>query len=176
MNHMMIVTVMVTFLSAMLIAIMVSLPVSFSQEQSNNSNTNNTVVTKTSSNSYIIMDNGFELVGAFDTVYTITGSSDSINKSKDSVISIIQDDFDNTPSIGYIRVANVTDVLGAVSNQTGAEIQNPFVDMQTINSTIITELSDSINSASGFNLTTVTIKCDFGMNVKDWKCEDHGIM
>ncbi len=160
-------SLMGTFLSATLIAVMTSLPLSFAQEQVG--------ITKTATDSYFIKDDGAELVGAFDKVYTITGSSNSLNKSKDSIISIIQDDFDNSPTTGYIRLANITDVLGAISNQTGPEIRLPFVDQLTANSTITQELTDSIDSAFGRNLTTVTIKCDFGMNIKDWQCKNHGI-
>jgi hypothetical protein len=161
-----------TLFIAILTAAMANLQLSFAQEQieNNDDSNNNTKITKTSTNSYIIVDDGPELVGAFDTIYTISGSSESLNKSKESILSIIQDDLDNSPTIGYIRAE--------ASNQTqteGVGLPNPFVDLRTINSTVTQQLSDSINSASALNSTIVEIKCDFGMNIMDWKCEDHGI-
>ncbi|HZD34611.1 MAG TPA: hypothetical protein VE130_05360 [Nitrososphaeraceae archaeon] len=161
-----------TLFIAILTAAVANFPLSLAQEQIENNSNNNTKITKTSTNSYIIVDDGPELVGAFDIVYTITGSSESLNKSKESIVSIVQDDLDNSPTIGYIRAA------AAAGNQTqteGVGLPNPFVDLQTINSTVIQQLSNSINSASALNLTIVEIKCDFGMNIRDWKCEDHGI-
>lgn len=152
----MIITLMWAFLSAILIAVVINMPFSFAQERVGNSST---IITKTSTVSYIIIDDGHELVGGFGTVYTITGSSNSLNDSKESAIPIIQDDFDNSPTIGYIRAANVTDIFGGASNnqtQTeAAELPNPFVDQQRINSTIIRELSDSIDSAFGLNLDSI---------------------
>lgn len=161
-----------TLIIAILTAAVANLPLSLAQEQLKNISNDNTKITKTSTNSYIIVDDGPELVGAFDNLYTITGSSESLNKSKESIVSIVQDDLDNSPTIGYIRA-------GEAGNQTqtkGVGLPNPFVDLQTINSTAIQQLSDSINSASTLNLTIVEIKCNFGMNIKDWKCEDHGIL
>ena len=159
-----------TLFIAILTAAVANLPLSLAQVQLENNSNDNTKITKTSTNSYIIVDDGPELVGAFDNIYTITGSSESLNKSKELIVSIVQDDLDNSPTIGYIRA-------GAAGNQTqteGAGLPNPFVDLQAINSTATQQLSDSINSASALNLTIVEIKCNFGMNIKDWKCEDHG--
>lgn len=161
-------------------------PLSFSQSVSNSTSlapqsniprgqeTNSTVyITKTSTNSYNIVNDQTGLVGAFDTSYAITGNSNSLNKSKDIIISIIQADFDNSPTIGYVRAQNVTEGTGGLSPATS--IANPFVDQQTINSTITQELSNTLNTAHSMNSTTVTIKCDFGMKIRDWKCETHGL-
>jgi hypothetical protein len=164
-------TLVWTLVFATLTAAVANLPLSFAQEQIGNNSNDNTKITKTSTNSYIIVDDGPELVGAFDMVYAITGSSESLNKSKESIVSIIQDDLDNSPTIGYIRA----DAAGNQIQTEGVGLPNPFVDLQTINSTVIQQLSDSINSAAALNLTIVEIKCDFGMNIRDWKCEDHGI-
>ena len=112
-------------------------------------------------------------MNAIDSVYTVTGSSNSLNKSKELIVSIIQDDSDNSPTIGYVRAANVTDEAGEPSPS--ESLVNPFVDQQTINSTITQELSGAIDSAYARNFTMVAIKCDFGMNIRDWHCEDHSI-
>jgi hypothetical protein len=134
----------------------------------------NTVhITKTSTNSYDIVDDSTGLVSAFDAVYTITGGSNSLNKSKDLIVSIIQDDYDHSSTVGYVRAENITDKVG---EPTPADsLVNPFVDQQIINSTITNELTDAIDSAHSLNFTTVVVKCDFGMNIREWKCDNHGI-
>jgi hypothetical protein len=95
-----------TLFTTILMSVSYVLVPSFSQEQASvidNSNSSvssssssldftqgqqskNTVhITKTSTNSYDIVDDSTGLVSAFDTVYTITGSSNSLNKSKDLI-------------------------------------------------------------------------------------------
>ena len=130
-------------------------------------------ITKTSTNSYDIVDDSTGLVSAFDTVYTITGSSNSLNQSKDLIVSIIQDDYDHSSTIGYVRAENTTDKVGEPTP--AASLVNPFVDQQTINSTITNELTGAIDSAHSLNFATVVIKCDFGMNIREWNCDNHGI-
>ena len=134
----------------------------------------NTVhITKTSTNSYDIVDDSTGLASAFDTVYTITGSSNSLNKSKDLIVSIIQDDYNHSSTIGYVRAENITDKVGEPTP--ASSLVNPFVDQQTINSKITNELTGAIDSAHSLNFTTVVVKCDFGMNIREWKCDNHGI-
>ena len=134
----------------------------------------NTVhITKTSTNSYDIVDDSTGLASAFDTVYTITGSSNSLNKSKDLIVSIIQDDYNHSSTIGYVRAENITDKVGEPTP--ASSLVNPFVDQQTINSKITNELTGAIDSAHSLNFTTVVVKCDFGMNIREWNCDNHGI-
>src|SRR5215207_3947131 len=75
-------------------------PSNILQEQEMNS-TNNIHIRKTSANSYNIVDGQTVLMGTFGTTYEVTGSSNSLNKSKDLIISTIQDDYDSSPTIGY---------------------------------------------------------------------------
>lgn len=153
-----------------------TLPVSSSSSPNilQESPSKNTVhITKTSTNSYDIVDDLTGLVSAFDTVYTITGSSNSLNKSKDLIVSIIQDDYNHSSTIGYVRAENITDKVGEPTP--AASLVNPFVDQQTINSKITNGLTGAIDSAHSLNFTTVVVKCDFGMNIREWKCDNHGI-
>ena len=156
-------------------------PSNILQEQETNS-TNNIHIMKTSANSYNLVNGQTALVGTFDTTYAITGGSNSLNKSKDLIISTIQDDFDKSPIIGYVRTGNASDVfeMGDSTAQTRAHIPasipNPFVDQHTINSTIAQELSRTIASAQSLNFTIVEIRCDFGMNIQNWQCEDHSLL
>lgn len=136
-------------------------------EQQRNS-TDNIHIMKTSANSYNIVDSQTVLVGIFHTTYGVTGSSNSLNKSKDIIISTIQDDFNSSPTIGYVRAGNTSEVSGL-----GAYIPNPFADQQRINSTIAQELSHAITYADSQNFTIVAVECNFGMNVENWHCEEY---
>ena len=177
--------------SVILIHIFLALPYSFSQptdgspffepqlsalqrQQQEMSSVNNTVhITTSSTSSYNIVESQTGLVGAFDTLYLITGSSDSLDSSKKIIISTIQNDFNNSPTIGYIRLDNVTEGIGGASLP--ASVVNPFADQRMINSTITQHITSAIDSAHSLNNAMVAIKCDFGMIIKEWQCNHHGI-
>jgi hypothetical protein len=178
--------------SIILIHIFLALPYSFSQptdgspffepqlsalqrQQQEMSSVNNTVhITKSSTSSYNIVESQTGLVGAFDTLYLITGSSDSVDSSKKIIISTIQNDFNNSPTIGYIRLDNVTEEIGGASLP--ASVVNPFADQRMINSTITQHITSAIDSAHSLNNAMVAIKCDFGMIIGEWQCNHHGII
>lgn len=168
-----------------------SFPLSLSQEETRstqNMTDNNSLtlsdqskgivqITKTATASYNIVNGSTGLLGTFDTAYTITGSSDSLSKSKDMIITMVTSDFDKSPTIGYIRAADVEHIFD-VSNKTYSSppaLPNPFADEQTINYTLSQEISNAIDAAQNIKFTTVAIQCNFGMNIMDWKCKDHGI-
>ena len=168
-----------------------SFPLSLSQEETRltqNTTDNNSLtlsdqskgtiqITKTATTSYNIVKDSTGLLGTFDTIYTITGSSDSLSKSKDLIITMVTSDFDKSATIGYIRAADVEHIFD-VSNKTDASppaLPNPFADEQTINYTLSQEISNSIDAAQNIKFTTVAIQCNFGMNIMDWKCKDHGV-
>lgn len=168
-----------------------SFPLSLSQEQTSsmqNTTDNNLLtlsdqskgivqITKTDTSSYYIVNDSTGLLGTFDTTYTITGSSDSLSKSKDMIITMVASDFNKSPTIGYIRAADVEHIFD-ISNKTDSSppaLPNPFADEQTINYTLSQEISNSIDAAQKIKFTTVAIQCNFGMNIMDWKCKDHGI-
>jgi hypothetical protein len=178
--------------SIILIHIFIALPYSFSQpidgspffepqlsalqrQQQEMSGVNNTVhITKSSTSSYNIVESQTGLIGAFDTLYLITGSSDSLDSSKKTIISTIQNDFNNSPTIGYIRLDNVTEEIGGASLP--ASVVNPFADQRMINSTITQLITSEIDSAHSLNNAMVVIKCDFGMIIGEWRCNHHGII
>jgi hypothetical protein len=178
--------------SIILIHIFLALPYSFSQptdgstffepqlsalqrQQQEMRSVNNTVhIIKSSTGSYNIVESQTGLVGAFDTLYLITGSSDSLDSSKKIVISTIQNDFNNSPTIGYIRLDNVTEEIGGASLP--ASVVNPFADQRMINSTITQHITSAIDSAHSLNNAMVAIKCDFGMIIGEWQCNHHGII
>ena len=134
-------------------------------------------ITKTDSSSFNIINESTGLLGTFDTLYTITWSSDSLYKSKDLIVTMITSDFDKSPTIGYVRAADIEHVfdISNKSNSLPPALPNPFADEQTINSTLTLVISEAIDSAQSIGFTIVAIQCNFGMNIMDWKCKDHGI-
>src|SRR5687768_15681188 len=115
-------------------------------------------------------------LGIFIIEYS-SGSSDSLYKSKDLIITMITSDFDKSPTVGYVRAADVEHVfdISNKSNSLPPALPNPFADEQTINSTLTLVISEAIDSAQSIGFTVVAIQCNFGMNIMDWKCKDHGI-
>jgi hypothetical protein len=132
-------------------------------------------ILRDSTATYNIVDNQTQFIGPFDTTYFILGIRDSLNGSKDFILSTIRDDFKNSPTIGYIRAGNATADL-SVTNQSQGRIglPNPFVDLSEINQTIDQQVGDAIGSAQALNSAAVTIRCDFDGDIKDWKCVVHG--
>ena len=178
-------------LGTILFLTLTSLPTSLSQEpaisiQNSTDDTSLTLsdqskgivqVAKTATSSFNIINESTGLLGTFDNIYTITGSSDSLNKSKDLIITMITSDFDKSPTIGYVRAADIEHVfdISNKSNSLPPALPNPFADEQTINSTLTLIISEAIDSAQSIGFTIVAIQCNFGMNIMDWKCKDHGI-
>jgi hypothetical protein len=130
-------------------------------------------IVKDSTTSYSIVNNETEFIGAFDTTYSISGNIESLNGSHDAIISVIQDDFNSSPTIGYIKAGNSSASSSAESpTSNNLTLPNPFVDSTTINNTISQKVSDAIESLDGHDQPIVDIKCDFDMNIEGWKCEN----
>src|SRR5688500_15264057 len=94
-------------------------------------------------------------LGIFIIEYS-SGSSDSLYKSKDLIITMITSDFDKSPTVGYVRAADVEHVfdISNKSNSLPPALPNPFADEQTINSTLTLVISEAIDSAQsiGFKI------------------------
>ena len=138
----------------------------------------NVQITKIATSSYNIMNDTTGLLGTFDNIYTITGSSDSLSKSKDVIITLITSDFGKSPTLGYIRAVDVEhmfDTSNRSDSSSPLALPNPFVDEQTINYTLNQEISNAIDAAKNIQFSTIAIQCNFGINIIDWKCKDHGI-
>src|ERR671910_769101 len=117
-------------LGTILFLTLTSLPTSLSQEpaisiQNTTDDTSLTLsdqskgivqIAKTAISSFNIINESTGLLGTFDNLYTITGSSDSLNKSKDLIITMITSDFDKSPTIGYVRAADIEHVFD-ISNK-----------------------------------------------------------
>ncbi|HZC49255.1 MAG TPA: hypothetical protein VE244_09365 [Nitrososphaeraceae archaeon] len=139
-------------------------------------------IIKDTTNSYTI-SSGFTSIGTFDTTYTILGNITSIKNATDLIITTITKDYDSTPTIGYVKVAPQKTSQGEASSSPPpppspqpSTIANPFADKATINQRIITEIQKAIESAAKSNFVNLEIKCDFGMDLSDWKCSSHDLL
>jgi hypothetical protein len=148
----------------------------FAQTSSSASSFSAIHITKYTTNSYTI-SSGFSSIGTFDTTYTILGNITSIQNARDLIISTITKDYDSTPTIGYVKVAPQKTADGeASSSSQPSTIANPFADKATINQRIITEIDKAMESSAKSNFVNLEIKCDFGMDLSDWKCSSHGLL
>ena len=74
-------------------------------------------VQKTSQNDFTVT-NGASYVGStFDTTYMMTGTQADFIKARDALISAVTEDFDKSPTIGYITMDNTSNQTG--TNMTG---------------------------------------------------------
>ncbi len=127
-------------------------------------------ITKHMINSYTISSDSSS-IDTFGTNYTILGNKDSIKKEQKLVTSTIKDDFNKSPIIGYVKASAKTTTSPAV-----ATLPNPFADKTTINQKIETEINNALSSTVNTNFAKISIQCDFGMNLPDWKCKSHGLL
>ncbi len=148
----------------------------FAQTSSSSAASSSAVhITKDTTNSYTL-SSGFTSIGTFDTTYTIVGNITSIENTRDLIISTITKDYDSTPTVGYVKVApQNTSREDASSSSQQSTIANPFADKATINQRITTEIQKAIESAAKSNFVNLEIRCDFGMDLSDWKCSSHSI-
>ena len=149
----------------------------FAQTSSSASSFSAVHITKYTTNSYTI-SSGFSSIGTFDTTYTILGNITSIQNARDLIISTITKDYDSTPTIGYVKVAPQKTAEGEASSSSSqpSTIANPFADKATINQRITTEIDKAMESSAKSNFVNLEIKCDFGMDLSDWKCSSHGLL
>lgn len=121
--------------------------------------------------SYNLVNNETEFVGAFDTTYSISGDSMSLMNSHDAIISMVQNDFNRSPTIGYIKVGNSSDSSAdGTQSSSSLTLPNPFADSALVNQTISQTISTAIESVGGLDVPMIDIKCDFDANIEDWKC------
>ena len=129
-------------------------------------------VAKTSEGNFTII-NGASYVGpSFDTTYTMTGTAPNFTKARDTLITSIIDDFDKSPTIGYIKMNNTNNQS---SGNTG--LANPFVSQDQINQkirSVLTYALDKIEKPIGITPNvgdSREIKCKFGNVLNDFWCD-----
>jgi hypothetical protein len=144
---------------------------SYSQTDATKSQSSiNTVhIIKDASNSYAL-SSGSSHIGTFDTSYMIIGSIPSLKESKNLISSTITKDYASSPVIGYV-IAHKNK-----SDSTSTTLANPFADKATINEKIKSKILTSIDSSQKLKTAKAEIKCNFGMEISDWKCSTHSIL
>ncbi len=127
-------------------------------------------ITGENKNTYTI-SSGFATIDNFVTIYTITGGLNSIKSSSDLIISTITKDFDSNANIGYVRSGFSSPQQNQQQQQN--TLPNPFVDKSMINETISTAIQNAISSSSTSVGGYTQIKCNFGMNLADYSCNNN---
>ncbi|HSA75320.1 MAG TPA: hypothetical protein VLE21_03950 [Candidatus Nitrosocosmicus sp.] len=128
-------------------------------------------ITKSTSNTYTLVNDTAFIKPFFDTTYIISGNSSSINNSQNIINSTIINDFMSSPTSGYIiQSINTTNMNGNLSTALPS-LPNPFADVDSISKSIQQQLNASINNAIELDYYDVDIKCIFGENIQDWKCQ-----
>ena len=133
-------------------------------------------IVKDSMTNYNILNNETEFIGVFDTSYTISGTNESLKSSENAIISAIREDFNKSPTIGYIKAGNVSTSSTADSQgPTSVTLPNPFADSAIINQSISQKVSNAIDSVESLNAPIIDIKCEFNMNIEDWQCDNQSL-
>ena len=147
-------------------------------------------ITKDGTTSYVI-SGGSSSIGSFDTTYRIAGESIAVRASEGLIISTITSDYSSSPTIGYVMIGNntttTTPSAGAADGGAATTLPNPFATAEQITEKITSELRRVIGEADGNNtdnsLTTlqeggqqqpmIEIKCVFGMEIDDMRCDNY---
>jgi hypothetical protein len=145
----------------------------FSQLPTPSSNPSTINMTSENKNAYTI-SSGFTKINNFVTSYTITGGIDSVKSSSDLITSTIIKDFDGNANIGYVKngISSQANAQQHLQQQQSISLPNPFVDKTIINHAISNALNNAISSASVSFGGYLQIKCTFGMNLVDYKCNN----
>ena len=124
-------------------------------------------IVKDGTNTYVISGSSSN-VGSFDTTYRITGERGAIRTAENLLISTITDDFNKSPTIGYVRAGNISTTASANTTT----LPNPFATPEQITERITNELRRVISEAE--NNTSqgqyMEINCGFGMTLEDMHC------
>lgn len=122
----------------------------------------------------VTVTNGASYIGSsFDTTYKMTGTPADFTKATDTLISAVTEDFDKSPTIGYITMDKTNPQTSG--NTTG--MANPFVSQDQINEKIKSVLMsaiEKIENPGGLQIKlgdTNEIKCEFGNVLNEFNCE-----
>ncbi len=123
-------------------------------------------ITKSGTNTYVLSGQ-MSSIGSFDTTYRVVGERNALRTQENLTISTIASDFKASPTIGYIRVSNLT-----TTTANATALPNPFATPEAITEKIRSELTNTIDEAE--NNTSqgqyVEIFCSFHMSLDDIHC------
>jgi hypothetical protein len=163
-------------LGGALVLLLISMSVPDSNAQNSGENLQSSVqISKSSTNSYQIVNETAYIKPFFDTSYIISGSSNLLNNSQNIINSTIINDFLSSPTAGYIMQQNNSSNSTTNATKAMPALPNPFVDQETIRDTIQQQLSEAINSAIEIDYFEVDIECTFGNKIQDWNCNVYSL-
>jgi hypothetical protein len=130
-------------------------------------------VAKTTEGDFTVT-NGASYVGSsFETTYSMRGTTTDFIKARNALTSSILDDFEKTPTIGYIKM-NSTD---SQTNTNAVGLANPFANKEQIDEKVKSVLSYALDKIEHPVGTTPDIgdsrhiKCVFGNVLNDFWCD-----
>ena len=163
-------------LGGALVLLLISMGVPTSNAQNSEENIQSSVqISKSSTNSYQIVNETAYIKPFFDTSYIISGSSNFLNHSQNIINSTIINDFLSSPTAGYIMEPNNSSNSTTNATNVLPALPNPFVDQATISATIQKQLFAAINSTVDIDYSEVDIKCTFGNKIQDWNCDVYSL-
>lgn len=163
-------------LSGVLVLLLVSMGVPASNAQNSGENLQSAVqISKSSTNSYQIVNETAYIKPFFDTSYIISGSSNFLNNTQNIINSTIINDFLSSPTAGYIMQQNNSSNSTTNATDVFVNLPNPFVDKEKISNTIQQQLFEAIDSAIDIDYFEVDIKCTFGNKIQDWNCDVYSL-
>ena len=163
-------------LIGVLILLLIGLGVPSSNAQNSDDNLQPSVqISKTSANSYQIVNETAYIKPYFDISYIISGSSNLLNNSQNIINSTIINDFLISPTSGYIMQQNNSSNSTANTTNALPALPNPFVDQETISTTIQQQLSEAISTAVDIDDFEVDIECTFGNEIQKWDCNVYSL-
>ena len=163
-------------LGGVLILLLISMGVTSSNAQNSGENLQPSVqISKSSTNSYQIVNETAYIKPYFDISYIISGSSNLLNNSQNIINSTIINDFLSSPTAGYIMQQNNSSNSTTNATNVLPALPNPFVDQETISATIQQQLSEAISSAIDIDYFEVDIECTFGNKIQDWDCDVYSL-
>ncbi len=163
-------------LGGVLVLLLVSMGVPTSNAQNPGENLQSSVqISKSSTNSYQIVNETAYIKPFFDTSYIISGSSNLLNNSQNIINSTIINDFLSSPTAGYIMQQNNSSNSTTNATNVLPALPNPFVDQETISATIQQQLFEAISSAIDIDYFEVDIECTFGNKIQEWSCDVYSL-
>jgi len=163
-------------LGGVLVLLLVSMGVPTSNAQNPGENLQSSVqISKSSTNSYQIVNETAYIKPFFDTSYIISGSSNLLNNSQNIINSTIINDFLSSPTAGYIMQQNNSSNSTTNATNVLPALPNPFVDQETISATIQQQLFEAIGSAIEIDYFEVDIECTFGNKIQEWSCDVYSL-
>ena len=135
----------------------------------------NIKVAKTALNDFTVTNGASYTGSSFDTTYKMTGTPADFTKGTDTLISSVTEDFDKSPTIGYITMDKT--ILKQVEIRQETRMANPFVSKEQVNEKIKSALMsaiEKIENPGGLQIKIGDIneiKCEFGNVLNEFNCE-----